>query len=297
MVGGGGLRSFASIRCSGCFRRFFSDFQNRYMIHPLAYVHPDAKLGENVTVEPFAYVAGKVTVGDGTWIGSHAVVNDGAIIGRDCRIFSGAVIAGIPQDLKFRGEETTAVIGDRTMVRECATINRGTAARGETTVGSDTLIMAYAHVGHDCVVGDHCILVNNVSLAGEVELGDWAILGGHTAVHQFCRVGKHAMTSGGTMVGKDIPPYIKVAHNPASYVGINSVGLRRRGFSSEQINEIMDVCRIMFQSGFSYGKGCEMLAERMSESVFAQEMREFFAGSKRGAIKPYQSRTKDQDEE
>ena len=214
------------------------------MIHPLAYVHPDAKLGENVTVEPFAYIAGKVTIGDGCWIGPNAIVNDGAILGKECKIFSGAVVAGIPQDLKFRGEETTAVIGDRTMIRECATVNRGTAAKGTTIVGSDTLIMAYAHVGHDCVVGNHCILANNVSLAGEVEMDDWAILGGHTAIHQFCRIGKHAMTSGGTMVGKDIPPYIKVAHNPASYVGVNSIGLRRRGFTSEQIKAA--------QEGFKY---------------------------------------------
>lgn len=267
------------------------------MIHPLAYVHPDAKLGENVTVEPFAYIAGKVTIGDGSWIGPHAVINDGAILGRDCKIFSGAVIASTPQDLKFRGEETTAVIGDRTMIRECATISRGTAAKGTTIVGSDTLIMAYAHVGHDCVVGDHCILVNNVSLAGEVELGDWAILGGHTAVHQFCRIGKHAMTSGGTMVGKDIPPFIKVAHNPASYVGVNSIGLRRRGFDGEQVNAIMDICRIMFQNGYSYGKACSILEEQIPDSEAKREMLAFFAGSKRGVIKPYQSRTKDQDEE
>lgn len=267
------------------------------MIHPLAYVHPDAKLGENVTVEPFAYIAGKVTIGDGSWIGPNSVINDGAVLGRDCKIFSGAVIAGIPQDLKFRGEETTAVIGDRTMVRECATINRGTAARGTTIVGSDTLIMAYAHVGHDCVVGSHCILANNVSLAGEVELDDWAILGGHTAIHQFCRVGKHAMTSGGTMVGKDIPPFIKVAHNPASYVGVNSIGLRRRGFDSEAVNAIMDICRIMFQNGYSYGKACRILEEQMPDSEAKREMLVFFAGSKRGVIKPYQSRTKDQDEE
>ena len=267
------------------------------MIHPLAYVHPDAELGENVTVEPFAYIAGKVTVGDGCWIGPNAVVNDGAILGKECKIFSGAVIAGIPQDLKFRGEETPAVIGDRTMIRECATVNRGTAAKGTTVVGSDTLIMAYAHVGHDCVVGNHCILANNVSLAGEVELDDWAILGGHTAIHQFCRVGKHAMTSGGTMVGKDIPPFIKVAHNPASYVGVNSIGLRRRGFTGEQINEIMDICRIMFQNGYSYGKACRVLEEQMPDSDARREMLTFFAGSKRGAIKPYQARTKDQDEE
>lgn len=267
------------------------------MIHPLAYVHPDAKLGENVTVEPFAYIAGKVTIGDGTWVGPNAVINDGAVLGRECKIFSGAVIAGVPQDLKFRGEETMAVLGDRTMVRECATINRGTAAKGTTVVGSDTLIMAYAHVGHDCVVGNHCILANNVSLAGEVELDDWVILGGHTAVHQFCHIGKHAMTSGGTMVAKDIPPFIKVAHSPASYVGVNSIGLRRRGFTGEEVNEIMDICRIMFQNGYSYGKACGMLEEQLSASDAKQEMLEFFATSKRGVVKPYQSRLKDQDEE
>ena len=267
------------------------------MIHPLAYVHPDAKLGANVTVEPFAYIAGKVTVGDGTWIGPNAVINDGAVIGRDCKIFSGAVIAGIPQDLKFRGEETTAVIGDRTMIRECATVNRGTAAKNTTIVGSDTLIMAYAHVGHDCVVGDHCILANNVSLAGEVELDDWVILGGHTAIHQFCRVGKHAMTSGGTMVGKDIPPFIKAAHYPASYVGVNTIGLRRRGFDAGQIEEIMNICRIMFQNGYSYGKACGLLEEQLPDSEARKEMLNFFAGSKRGVINPSQPRMKDQDEE
>lgn len=267
------------------------------MIHPLAYVHPDAKLGDNVTVEPFAYIAAKVTIGDGSWIGPNAVINDGAILGKECRIFSGAVIAGIPQDLKFRGEETTAVIGDRTMIRECATVNRGTAAKGTTIVGNDTLIMAYAHVGHDCVVGSHCILANNVSLAGEVELDDWAILGGHTAIHQFCRVGKHAMTSGGTMVSKDIPPFIKVAHSPASYVGVNSIGLRRRCFTGEQVNEVMDICRIVFQNGYSYAKACAILEEQIPDSEAKREMLAFFAGSQRGVIKPYQSRTRDQDEE
>lgn len=261
------------------------------MIHPMAYVHPDAKLGENVTIEPFAYIAGQVTIGDGTWIGPNAVINDGAIIGRDCKIFSCAVIAGIPQDLKFKGEQSTAVIGDRTMVRECATINRGTASKGTTVVGSDTLIMAYAHVGHDSVVGNHCILANNVSLAGEVEIEDWAILGGHTAVHQFCRVGKHTMTSGGTMVAKDVPPFIKVAHSPASYVGVNSIGLGRRGFSAEQVNEIGDICRILFQKGYSYGKACNELESQMPDSQARRDILGFFAESQRGVIKPFQGRS------
>ncbi len=262
------------------------------MIHPLAYVHPDAKLGENVTVEPFAYIAGKVTIGDHTRIGPHAVINDGAVIGQHCHIHPGAVIAGIPQDLKFKGEESTAEIGDYTTVRECATINRGTAARGRTTVGHHCLVMAYAHVGHDCEVGNYCVLVNNVSLAGEVEVGDWAILGGHVAVHQFSRIGAHVMVSGGTMVGKDVPPYLKVAHSPASYVGINTVGLHRRGFTPEQIGQIQDICRILFQQGNAYGKGCQLVEETLPESPFKQEYLTFFRESKRGVIKPYQARLK-----
>ena len=257
------------------------------MIHPLAYVHPDAKLGENVTVEPFAYIAGKVTIGDGCWIGPNAIVNDGAILGKECKIFSGAVVAGIPQDLKFRGEETTAVIGDRTMIRECATVNRGTAAKGTTIVGSDTLIMAYAHVGHDCVVGNHCILANNVSLAGEVEMDDWAILGGHTAIHQFCRIGRHAMISGGSLVSKDIPPFVKAARFPITFVGANFIGLRRRGFTAEQIGEIQDIFRVLFQEGHSYGKACEIVMSSFPQSETRDEIVEFIRSSKRGILKPY----------
>lgn len=267
------------------------------MIHPLAHVHPDAKLGKNVIVEPFAYIAAKVTVGDGTWIGPHAILADGAIIGKDCKIFGGAVIAGIPQDLKFQGEETTAEIGDRTMVREYATVNRGTAARGRTTVGTDCLIMSYAHVGHDCVVGNHCIMANNVSLAGEVEVDDWAILGGHVAIHQFCRIGKHIMISGGTMIGKDIPPFITVAHTPASYLGVNSIGLRRRGYTSEQIGRIQDVCRLLFQSGHSYGVALQLVKDTIPESPEKQEIVNFFESSKRGVIKPYQPKANREDED
>lgn len=267
------------------------------MIHPLAYVHPDAKLGNNVTVEPFAYIAEKVTIGDGSWIGPHAVILDGSIIGKECKIFSGAVIAGIPQDLKFKGEETTAEIGDRTMVREYATVNRGTAAKGRTIVGEDNLIMSYAHVGHDCVVKNRCILANNVSLAGEVEVDDWAILGGHVAIHQFTRIGKHVMIGGGTMVGKDVPPYIITAHDPASYAGVNTIGLKRRGFTNEQIAEIQDMCRILFQSGYAYAKGLQLVEEQIPDSATKTEMLEFFRNSKRGMIKPYQPRTNKDDEE
>lgn len=267
------------------------------MIHPSAYVHPEAKLGANVTVEPFAYIAAKVTIGDGCWIGQHAVIYDGAILGRECRIHPGAVVAGVPQDLKFRGEETTAEIGDRTTVRECATINRGTAARGRTTVGSDCLIMAYAHVGHDCEVGNHCILVNNVSLAGEVVVGDWAIIAGHCAIHQFCHVGAHAMTTGGTMITKDVPPFIRVRNNPVAYVGINVVGLRRRGFTTEEIDSIHETCRILFQSGLSYTNACERVEAEVPQSPHRDLMLDFVRNSNRGVVKPYQSKSKDQDDE
>lgn len=262
-------------------------------ISNLAFVHPDARLGEGVVVEPFAYIAGDVVIGERTWIGPHAVILDGATIGKDCKIHSAAVVAGIPQDLKFKGEKTTLVMGDRTTVRECVTLNRGTAARGETTIGNDCLIMAYAHVGHDCRVGNNVILVNGVSLAGEVEIDDWAILGGHSAVHQFSKVGAHAMVSGGSMIFKDVPPFTKAAHTPISYVGINSVGLRRRGFTNEQMTDIQAMCRILFQSGFSYAHGCEKVGQELPQSKERDMMLDFIRSSKRGIFKPYQSVMKD----
>lgn len=263
------------------------------MISPLAHIDPAAKLGENVTIEPFAYIQGKVEIGDGTWIGPHASIMDGAIIGKNCKIHSGAVVSGIPQDLKFRGEESTAVIGDNTTIRECVTVNRGTAALGVTTVGSNCLLMAYSHVGHDCVVGDYVVLVNRVSLGGEVVVGDWAILGGHVAVHQFCRIGTHAMISGGTMISKDVAPFTKVAHNPASFVGINSIGLRRRNFTTEQITLVQDMCRLLFQSGLSYSNACDTIEAEYSQSDLRDLMLNYVRTSKRGISKPYQVAMKD----
>lgn len=257
------------------------------MISNLAHIHPDAKLGTDVTVEPFAYIAGDVVVGDGCWIGPGAVLMDGARLGKGCKVHTAAVVAGVPQDLKFKGEYSTAEIGDNTTIRECATISRGTAAKGKTVVGSNNLIMAYVHVGHDCVVGNNCVLVNAVSLAGEVEVGDWAILGGHTAVHQFSKIGAHAMVSGGSLVSKDVPPYIKAAHQPLSYVGANFIGLRRRGFSPETIAEIQEIFRILFQSGYGYTKACEMVEQQVAQSPERDMIVEFIRESKRGILKPY----------
>jgi len=267
------------------------------MISPLAYIHPDAKIGKDVIVEPFAYIAGKVEIGDGSWIGPHAVICDGATIGRNCKIHSGAVVAGIPQDLKFRGEESVAIIGDNTTIRECATINRGTAAKGITKVGSNTLIMAYAHVGHDCTVGNNCVLVNNVSLGGEVDVEDWAILGGHVAIHQFCAIGTHAMVGGGSTVTKDIPPFIKASRNPTVYMGVNSIGLRRRGFSNERITEIQDMCRILFQSGMSFTHGMEKVEQIIPQSADRDLMVNFIRNSKRGIMKGYSGSRRPEEEE
>ncbi|MBO5874539.1 MAG: acyl-ACP--UDP-N-acetylglucosamine O-acyltransferase [Rikenellaceae bacterium] len=265
------------------------------MISNLAYVNPQAKIGENVTIEPFAFIDADVEIGAGTWIGSGAVIRNGARIGCDCKIHPTAVIAGEPQDLKFKGEYSTAVIGDRTVIRECVTISRGTAAKGTTIVGSDCLIMACAHVAHDCVVGNHVILVNGVLLAGEVEVGDWAILGGQTAVHQFSKIGAHAMTGGGSLINKDIPAFVKAGHLPISFVGINFIGLRRRGFSSEKIAEIQDIYRIIFQSGMIYSKACDVVEQTIPQSPERDEILNFIRTSKRGILKPYNSRRNSED--
>lgn len=260
------------------------------MISKLAYVHPDAQLGADVVVEPFAYIDAGAIIGESTWVGPRASVLTGAIVGKNCKIHSGAVIGGDPQDLKYKGETTTCTVGDNTIMRECCTINRGTAARGTTTVGSNCLVMAYVHVGHDCIVGNNVVLVNRVSLAGEVEVGDWAIIGGHSGIHQFTRIGAHSMIAAMSRVGKDIPPFVKAGHDPLAYVGINAIGLRRRGFNSTQIAEIQDIYRIMFQSGIAIGPAIEKVRKEIPDSDYKDEILAFIDGTKRGLIKPYQPR-------
>lgn len=255
------------------------------MIHNLAYVHPDAKLGEGVTVEPFAYISGDVVIGAGTQIHAHASILDGARIGENCHIHDGAVIAGLPQDLKFRGEYSLAIVGNNTTVRECATVNRGSASRGKTIVGENCLMMAYSHVAHDCVLGDNIILANNVSIAGEVEIGDWAIMGGHSAVHQFCRVGAHAMIAGGCMIIKDIPPYAMVGKNPVTYHGLNVIGLRRRGFNIDDINAIKEVYQNLYFGGRNFTDACNFMMESFPQSSFRDNIINFVRSSPRGIIK------------
>jgi len=257
------------------------------MNHSLAFVHPEAKIGANVTVEPFAYIDRNVEIGDGTWVGPHAVILSGARVGKNCKIHSGAVVSGTPQDLKFRGEETLAIIGDNTTIRECVTLNRGTASKGVTEVGSNCLIMAYVHIAHDARIGNNVILVNNVGVAGEVVIDDFAIVSGFSALHQFVRIGAHAMVSGGSLVRKDVPPYIKAGREPLQYVGVNSIGLRRRGFSNEKIREIQDLYRIIFQNGMNNSAAVEYIEREYPASLERDMVIEFVRHSERGIIKGY----------
>jgi UDP-N-acetylglucosamine acyltransferase len=224
------------------------------MISPLAFVHPDATIGKNVTIEPFSTVYADVEIGEGTWIGPNVTIMDGTRIGSNCRIFPGAVIGAIPQDLKYKGERTTAEIGDNTTIRECVTINKGTTDKHKTVVGSNCLLMAYVHVAHDCMVGNNVILANCVNLAGHVDIDDHAILEGLAAVQQFVKIGAHAFITGGSLVRKNVPPFVKAAREPLSYVGINAVGLRRRGYTNEQILQIEDIYRTIYVRGYNITK-------------------------------------------
>jgi UDP-N-acetylglucosamine acyltransferase len=257
------------------------------MIQPLAYIHPQAKIAENVVIDPFVTIHKDVVIGEGTWIGSNATIMNGARIGKNCRIFPGAVISAVPQDLKFGGEDTLVVIGDNTTIRECVTINRGTSDRKETRVGNNVLLMAYTHIAHDCVVGNNCILANGVQLAGHITVDDFAIIGGMTAVHQFVSVGAHVMISGGSLVRKDVPPYTKAGREPLSYVGINSVGLRRRGFSSEKINEIQDIYRVLFLKNSNTTKALDLVEAGFKPTEERDEIVNFIRNSNRGVMKGF----------
>lgn len=254
-------------------------------IHKLAVVHPNAKLGENVTIDAFAVVEEDVVIGEGTRIMSGAKVFDGARIGKNCNIHPGAVIAGIPQDLKFRGEKTTAVIGDNVNIRECVTVNRGTASKGETKIGNNCLLMAYCHIGHDCIIHNNVIIGNSVQVAGEVEIDDFAIFGGTSAIHQFCKVGKHTMISGGTLVNKDIPPYSRAIRHIGIFNGVNSVGLRRRGFTSEQIDAILETYRYIYQKGMNVSDAVKAIKAELPQSDVRDEILNFIESSARGIVR------------
>ncbi len=255
------------------------------MNRSLSYIDPEAQVAKDVVVEPFTTIHKNVVIGSGTWIGSNVTIMEGARIGKNCRIFPGAVIAAIPQDLKFDGEDSEVIIGDNTTIRECVTVNRGTKALGYTKIGNNCLIMATSHVAHDCVVGDNCILANNSLLAGHVTVGDYAILSGMVAVHQFVCIGEHTLISGGSLVRKDIPPFIKAGKDPLSFIGINSVGLRRRGFSSEKIAEIQQIYRILYQRNNNTTQAMEIIEIDVKASFERDRVLDFIKNSPRGIMR------------
>ncbi|WP_036384719.1 acyl-ACP--UDP-N-acetylglucosamine O-acyltransferase [Muricauda sp. MAR_2010_75] len=257
------------------------------MNQPLAYVHPGAKIAKNVVIEPFTTIHNNVTIGEGTWIGSNVTIMEGARIGKNCNIFPGAVISAMPQDLKYQGEDTTVQIGDNTTIRECATINKGTSDRMKTVIGNNCLIMAYCHVAHDCVVGDGCIFSNNSTLAGHVTIGQNVVLAGMVAVHQFVSIGNHAFVTGGSLVRKDVPPYVKAAREPLSYVGINSIGLRRRGFEADKIREIQNIYRILYQQNYNNSQAASIIEAEMEATPERDEILQFIRDSQRGIMKGY----------
>jgi len=250
-----------------------------------SFVHPESKLGKNVTVSPFAVINGDVEIGDGTWIGSHTTILEGARIGKNCKIFPGSVISAIPQDLKFAGEETTVEIGDHTTIREFVTVNRGTKDRMKTSVGSNCLLMAYAHVAHDCAIGSHVILANSVTLAGHIVVDDFAILEGLVAVQQFIHIGAHSFVTGGSLVRKNVPPYVKVAREPLSYIGVNSIGLRRRGFSNEIILQIEDIYRTIYVKGYNVSNATSIVEQEAPASPEKELILKFIRASKEGIIR------------
>jgi UDP-N-acetylglucosamine acyltransferase len=241
----------------------------------------------NVVIEPFVTIDKNVVIEEGTWIGSNVTIMEGARIGKNCRIFPGAVISAVPQDLKFAGEDTIVKIGNNTTIREYVTINRGTRASYETVIGDNTLLMAYVHIAHDCVIGNNVILANAANLAGHITIDDWAIVGGMVAIHQFVRIGAHCMVSGGSLVRKDVPPFTKAAREPLSYVGVNSIGLRRRGYTAEQITNMQDIYRIIYLRGYNVSQAVEIIEADVPATPERDEILSFITNSSRGIMKGY----------
>lgn len=257
------------------------------MISPLAYIHEKSSIAEGVQIDPFSMIHENVEIGEGTWIGSNVTIFPGAKIGKNSKIFPGAVIAAIPQDLKFHGEESTVEIGDNTTIRECVTISRGTIDKRITKVGNNCLLMAYVHIAHDCIVGNNVIIANSVQVAGHVSVDDWAIIGGSSAIHQFVKIGMHSMISGGSLVRKDVPPFTKAAREPLSYAGVNSLGLRRRGYSSEVISQIQEVYRYLFLNSLNNTRALEEIEINLPATKERDEIVNFIRSSERGVMKGY----------
>ncbi|MEA3495390.1 MAG: acyl-ACP--UDP-N-acetylglucosamine O-acyltransferase [Bacteroidota bacterium] len=257
------------------------------MHQPLSHIHPNAKIAHNVVIEPFVTIHNNVEIGKDTWIGPNVSILEGARIGNGCKIFPGSVISAVPQDLKFNGEKSLTIIGDNVTIREYCTINRGTVDKYQTVIKDNALIMAYVHLAHDCLVGRNTILANAVNLAGHVEIGDNVVVGGLSAIHQFVTIGNYVMISGGSLVRKDIPPYTKAAREPLSYAGINSIGLRRRGFSDKKINEIQDIYRILFVRGYNISQALTYIEAEFAVTKERDEILNFIRKSDRGVMKGY----------
>ncbi len=260
------------------------------MIQTLAYIDPQANIAANVVVEPFTVIHKNVTIGEGSWIGSNVTIFPNTKIGKNCKVFPGAVLGAVPQDLKFNGEETEVIIGDNTTIREAVTINRGTVDKMKTQVGNNCLLMAYVHLAHDCMVGDNVIIANGVQVAGHVTIDDNARIGGLCAIHQFVNIGRHVMIEGGSMITKDVPPFVKAGRYPLSYEGINSVGLRRSGFTNEKINEIQDIYRVLFVHNTNISKAVKVVETQMSVTTERDEILSFIGDSERGVMKGFQLR-------
>jgi UDP-N-acetylglucosamine acyltransferase len=258
-------------------------------IHQLSVIHPDAKIGKGVYIGPFTTIAADVEIGDGTWIAPHVSIMDGVRMGRNCKVFQGAIVGSTPQDLKYKGERTFLYVGDNTILREYCTVNIGTTATWKTVIGKNCLIMAYAHVAHDCIIGDHVVLANNVTLAGHIEIGDFARLGGMAAVHQFVKIGNDAFIGGGSLVPRDVPPFVLAARNPLAYAGVNRVGLLRRNFTSEQIDNIKDVYRILFIRGHNLSQAVSFIEETVAETPERAAILDFIGQSTRGLIKGFRA--------
>ena len=253
----------------------------------LKIIHPTAKIGQQVTIEPFVTIGANVKIGDGTWIGSNVTIMEGVKIGENCKIFPGAVVGAIPQDLKFEGEYSVIEIGDNVTIREYCTLNRGTKANDKTIIEDNCLLMAYVHVAHDCILRKGVVLANNVNLAGHIEIGQYSTLGGLTAVHQFVKIGAYAMIGGGSLVRKDVPPYVKAAREPIAYAGVNSIGLRRHKFTNEQIHAIQDVYRFLFVKGFNTTQAIKKIKKNLPKSVERKKIIQFIEASDRGIIKGF----------
>jgi UDP-N-acetylglucosamine acyltransferase len=255
------------------------------MINKLAFVSEDASIGENVRIDAFTSIYEDVVIGMGSHIHSNVTIYPGTRICENCEVFPGAVIGVIPQDLKFDGEYTTVEIGNNTKIRECVTIHRGTKDKWKTSIGDNCLLMTYVHVAHDCQIGNNVILASYTGLSGHVEIDDWAILEGKVAAQQFVKIGKHAFIGGASLIRKDVPPFIKAAREPLTFAGVNSVGLRRRGYSDDQVRQIEDIYRILYVQNSNITKGITAVREAISESENREEILSFIETSDKGVIR------------